>query len=118
MNLADDLIPVVPDGQGPGRVGVPQRVRGHLADRQHQVVGPALGQAGQPGLLHHQAADLGQVGAVGVEDGRGGGPGSGWLGVRAQHRSPDSPPEECPPCSSGPVELSSALAAGAGSAVS
>ena len=31
---------------------------GHLADRQHQVVGPALGQPGRPGLLQHQRPDL------------------------------------------------------------
>jgi hypothetical protein len=45
VDLADNFIVVVPHGQGPGSAGVPQRVRRDLAYREHEVAGPAAGQA-------------------------------------------------------------------------
>src|SRR5882724_8315017 len=45
---------------------MPQRVSGYLAHGEHEVVSPAFGEAGFPGMLPHQGTDLRQVRAVRV----------------------------------------------------
>ena len=57
VDLADDLVLVVPDGQGAVGPGVTQRVSGHLADSEHEVVGASIGKARGPGVLQHLGPD-------------------------------------------------------------
>ena len=68
-DLADDLAVVQPDLHRPRRLGMPDGVRGDLADRDHEVDDAVLGQACGPGLLFRQGAYLGQV--RGVHEGHG-----------------------------------------------
>src|SRR5580704_9859815 len=63
-DLADNLGRVGPDLHRPGRMGVPDGVRGDLADGDHEVDDTCIGQAGFPGLSFRQGAYLRQVIAV------------------------------------------------------
>src|SRR5215471_2098124 len=63
-DLAEDLLAGVPDVHGAARAGVPQRVRGDLTGREHQVRRPVVPQAGPVRIPGYQAAQRPEVGFV------------------------------------------------------
>jgi hypothetical protein len=79
-HLADHLVRGEPDLHRARRVRMPDRVRRHLADRDHEVGDPAGGQPGRPGVLFRQGAYLRQV--RGVDEGH---------GIKGWRRGPSPP---------------------------
>src|SRR5207249_2250015 len=66
VDLADDLVRVVPDLQAARGLGVLDRVGRHLADRQREVDGAGLRQPGLDRVPVHDGPDRGQVSGVRV----------------------------------------------------
>src|SRR5256884_5501008 len=64
VDLADDLLRVVPDLQAARGLGVLDRIGCHLADREREVDRAGLGQPGLDGIPAYDGPDRGQVSGV------------------------------------------------------
>jgi uncharacterized membrane protein len=79
LDLADELIPRGPDGEGAARIGVQEGVGGNLTDGEHQVEDTVPGQADTCGLAGGIGPDRGQVFPVGQGRGPVGRPAQGLI---------------------------------------